>query len=238
MTHGQSPADVRTDEETDSGTGRSAGGGPDGGTNQEFWDSRYGESDRIWSGDPNTVLVREVTELKPGRALDLGCGEGADSIWLARQGWRVTAVDISGVALARAERHAATADAGVADRIDWQRHDLAVSFPAGTFDLVSAQFLHSPGDMPRERILRTAAAAVAPGGVLLIVGHAGLPSWEANPHPEVHLPTPAEVLESLELPDGEWEVLLSDEHERIQTRPDGQPGTRTDNALKLRRRAV
>ncbi|WP_405826086.1 class I SAM-dependent methyltransferase [Streptomyces sp. NBC_00838] len=238
MTHGQSPADVRTDDETDSGTGRSAGDGPDGGTNQEFWDSRYGESDRIWSGDPNTVLVREVTELKPGRALDLGCGEGADSIWLAGRGWRVTAVDISGVALARAERHAATADAGVADRIDWQRHDLAVSFPAGTFDLVSAQFLHSPGDMPRERILRTAAAAVAPGGVLLIVGHAGLPSWEANPHPEVHLPTPAEVLESLELPDGEWEVLLSDEHERIQTRPDGQPGTRTDNALKLRRRAV
>ncbi|MCI3226047.1 bifunctional 2-polyprenyl-6-hydroxyphenol methylase/3-demethylubiquinol 3-O-methyltransferase UbiG [Streptomyces sp. NP-1717] len=238
MTHGQSPADVRTDDETDSGTGRSAGGGPDGGTNQEFWDSRYGESDRIWSGDPNTVLVREVTELKPGRALDLGCGEGADSIWLAGRGWRVTAVDISGVALARAERHAATTDAGVADRIDWQRHDLAVSFPAGTFDLVSAQFLHSPGDMPRERILRNAAAAVAPGGVLLIVGHAGLPSWEANPHPEVHLPTPAEVLESLELPDGEWEVLLSDEHERIQTRPDGQPGTRTDNALKLRRRAV
>ncbi|MFE3250125.1 class I SAM-dependent methyltransferase [Streptomyces sp. NPDC059209] len=238
MTHGQSPADVRTDEETDSGTGRSTGGGPDGGTNQEFWDSRYGESDRIWSGDPNTVLVREVTALKPGRALDLGCGEGADSIWLAGRGWRVTAVDISGVALARAERHAATADAGVADRIDWQRHDLAVSFPAGTFDLVSAQFLHSPGDMPRERILRNAAAAVAPGGVLLIVGHAGLPSWEANPHPEVHLPTPAEVLESLEPADGEWEVLLSEEHERIQTRPDGQPGTRTDNALKLRRRAV
>ncbi|MEU0693190.1 class I SAM-dependent methyltransferase [Streptomyces niveus] len=238
MTHGQSAADVRTDTDAHSGTAGGTGSDTDGGTNQEFWDSRYGESDRIWSGRPNTVLVGEVTGLEPGRALDLGCGEGADSIWLAGQGWRVTAVDISGVALARAGRHAATADAGVADRIDWQRHDLAVSFPAGAFDLVSAQFLHSPGDMPRERILRKAAAAVAPGGVLLIVGHAGLPSWEPNPHPEVHLPTPAEVLESLELPDGEWEVLLSDEHERIQTRPDGQPGTRTDNALKLRRRAV
>ncbi|MFC9602628.1 class I SAM-dependent methyltransferase [Streptomyces niveus] len=236
MTHGQSAADVRTD--TDAHADNETAGGTASGTNQEFWDSRYGESDRIWSGDPNTVLVREVIDLEPGRALDLGCGEGADSIWLAGQGWRVTAVDISGVALARAGRHAVTADAGVADRIDWQRHDLAVSFPAGAFDLVSAQFLHSPGDMPRERILRKAAAAVAPGGVLLIVGHAGLPSWEPNPHPEVHLPTPAEVLESLELPDGEWEVLLSDEHERIQTRPDGQPGTRTDNALKLRRRAV
>lgn len=233
MTHGHSSAEVRT-----AGSADSADSGTDSATNQEFWDSRYGESDRIWSGDPNTVLVREVTGLTPGRALDLGCGEGADSIWLAGRGWRVTAVDISGVALARAERHAATADADAAGRIDWQRHDLAVSFPTGTFDLVSAQFLHSPGDMPRERILRSAAAAVAPGGVLLIVGHAGLPSWETNPHPEVHLPTPAEVLESLELPDGEWEVLLSDEHERIQTRPDGRPGTRTDNALKLRRRTV
>lgn len=226
MTHGHGSADVSTDRNDTTEGG------------QEFWDSRYGESDRIWSGNPNTVLVREVAGLTPGRALDLGCGEGADAIWLAGQGWRVTASDISGVALTKAERHAATADAGIAGRIEWQRHDLAVSFPAGSFDLVSAQFLHSPGDMPRERILRAAAAAVAPGGVLLIVGHAGLPSWETNPHPEVHLPTPAEVLESLELPDGEWEVLLSDEHERIQTRPDGQPGTRTDNALKLRRRAV
>lgn len=238
MTHGHSSADVRTAESADSGTDGGTGSGTDSATNREFWDSRYGESERIWSGDPNTVLVREVAALTPGRALDLGCGEGADSIWLAGRGWRVTAVDISGVALARAERHAVAADAGAAGRIDWQRHDLAVSFPTGTFDLVSAQFLHSPGDMPRERILRSAAAAVAPGGVLLIVGHAGLPSWEADPHPEVHLPTPAEVLESLELPDGEWQVLLSDEHERIQTRPDGQPGTRTDNALKLRRRAI
>ncbi|WP_405607154.1 class I SAM-dependent methyltransferase [Streptomyces sp. NBC_01508] len=222
MTHGHTAADNSTDSPA----------------NEEFWDSRYGESDRIWSGDPNTVLVREVADLTPGSALDLGCGEGADAIWLAGQGWRVTASDISGVALAKARRHAAAADAGVADRIDWQRHDLGISFPAGTFDLVSAQFLHSPDNMPREQILRAAAAAVAPGGVLLIVGHAGLPSWEPGPETDVSLPTPAEVLDSLELPDGEWEVLLSDEHERIQTRPDGQPGTRTDNALKIRRRAV
>lgn len=210
----------------------------DGGTTEEFWDSRYGESDRVWSGNPNTVLVREVTDLPPGHALDLGCGEGADAIWLATRGWQVTASDISGVALAKAGRHAAEAGPGVADRIDWQRHDLGVSFPAGTFDLVSTHFLHTPGDMPREEILRAAAAAVAPGGVLLIVGHAGLPSWEPRPHPEVRLPTPDEVVESLELPEGEWEVLLCEEHERIQIRPDGQPGTRTDNAVKMRRRAV
>ncbi|MDP9868116.1 MULTISPECIES: class I SAM-dependent methyltransferase [Streptosporangium] len=200
---------------------------------EEFWDARYGESDQIWSGNPNAVLVREITGLAPGRALDLGCGEGADAIWLARQGWRVTATDISRVALDRAARHATAAE--VDGRIDWQRHDLGASFPAGDFDLVSAQFLHSRGDMPRERILRTAASAVAPGGVLLVVGHAGHPSWEHDSHPQMRLPTPKEVLEALDLPDGQWEVQLCEEHQRSQTGPDGQPATRTDSVLKVRR---
>jgi SAM-dependent methyltransferase len=200
---------------------------------EEFWDARYAESDRIWSGNPNTVLVREATGLQTGTALDLGCGEGADAIWLAQQGWRVTATDISRIALDRAAQHAATAD--VAGRIDWQRHDLGTSFPAGVFDLVSAHFLHSRGDMPREKILRNAASAVAPGGVLLVVGHAGFPSWEHNHHPEVHFPTPQEVLEALDLPDEHWEVQLCEEHQRSQTGPDGQPAIRTDNTLKVRR---
>ncbi|MFJ8747903.1 SAM-dependent methyltransferase [Streptomyces sp. NPDC102441] len=202
-------------------------------TDAEMWDDRYRESDRIWSGNPNVALVREVEGLVQGRALDLGCGEGADAVWLARSGWQVTATDISRVALERAAVHAA--DAGVADRIDWQWHDLGASFPEGEYDLVSAQFLHSMGDLPREEILRRAAGAVAPGGVLLIVGHAGFPSWEHD-HPDMELPTTDEVLASLELPEGEWEVLLSEEHERIQNDPDGNPTTRTDNALKVRRR--
>lgn len=204
-------------------------------TDAELWDDRYRESDRIWSGNPNTVLVREVEGLKPGRALDLGCGEGADAVWLARWGWRVTATDISRVALERAAVHAA--EAGVTDRVDWQWHDLGATFPEGEYDLVSAQFLHSMGDLPREEILRRAARAVAPGGVLLIVGHAGFPHWEQNPDPSVRFPTPDEVLASLELPDGAWDVLLSDEHERVQNDPDGNPTTRTDNALKVRRTA-
>ncbi|MCX5416857.1 cyclopropane-fatty-acyl-phospholipid synthase family protein [Streptomyces sp. NBC_00059] len=203
-------------------------------TDAEMWDDRYRESDRIWSGNPNVALVREVEELRPGRALDLGCGEGADAVWLARQGWTVTATDISRVALGRAAGHAS--DAGVEDRIDWQWHDLGASFPDGEFDLVSAQFLHSMGDLPREEILRRAASAVAPGGVLLIVGHAGFPSWEHD-HADMQLPTTDEVLSSLELPEGEWEVLVSAEHERVQNDPDGNPTTRTDNALKVRRTA-
>ncbi|MBW5481743.1 SAM-dependent methyltransferase [Streptomyces bambusae] len=200
----------------------------------EFWDARYSESDRIWSGNPNTVLVREVEGLPAGRALDLGCGEGADAVWLARRGWQVTGTDISAVALERAAEHAR--EAGVADRVQWERHDLGESFPAGEYDLVSACFLHSPGDMPRERILRSAAAAVAPGGVLLVVGHGGSAPGHDSPHPDMDLPTPEKVLADLELPEGAWEVLVCAEHARTGAEA-ARPGPGFDNTLKVRRTA-
>lgn len=198
---------------------------------QEHWNARYQESERIWSGDPNLTLLREVADLPPGRALDLGCGEGGDAIWLARRGWHVTAVDISGVALERAARRADAA--AVSDRIDWQRHDLSLSFPEGGYDLVSAHFLHSFVDMPRERILRTAADAVAPGGTLLIVGHTGGPRLKQH-HTDVHLPTPAEVLDGLGLEEGRWEVQVCETHERTRT-VEGEQVTYTDNTVKARR---
>jgi hypothetical protein len=106
-------------------------------------------------------------------------------------------VDIAGVALERAARHVEVA--GVADRIDRQRHDLGTSFPYGEFELVSAQFPHSLGDMRHEEISPTAASAVARGGVLLIVGHACSPPWDHD-HANVLLPTPQEVLTELHLP--------------------------------------
>ncbi|HET6295841.1 MAG TPA: class I SAM-dependent methyltransferase [Kribbella sp.] len=200
---------------------------------EEMWNARYAESGQIWSGRPNVVLVQEAAELEPGRALDLGSGEGGDAIWLAQRGWQVTAVDVSSVALGRAAEHAAAA--GVADRIDWQQHELGKSFPDGSYDLVSAQFLHSTGNLPREEILRTAAAAVAPGGILLIEGHLDFGAWHHADHADVHFPTPAEVIADLELADGEWEVLVSTEHEREQDGPDGKPTTRTDATVKVRR---
>ncbi|MFC4011258.1 FAD-dependent oxidoreductase [Nonomuraea purpurea] len=200
---------------------------------QEYWDGRYSENTRMWSGNANARLVRDATDLAPGRALDLGCGEGGDAVWLARQGWRVTAVDVSGVALGRAAEHAQ--EAGVADRIVFERHDLGESFPEGGFDLVSACYLHAPMEMPREKILRAAAAAVVPGGVLLVVGHGGWPSFQHD-HPEgVHFPTPQEVFESLEPGEEEWEVLACEEFERTQNDPEGRPTLRMDNVLKLRR---
>ncbi|WP_329129605.1 class I SAM-dependent methyltransferase [Streptomyces sp. NBC_01476] len=201
---------------------------------QQFWDERYRESERIWSGRPNAALVREVTGLPPGRALDLGCGEGGDAVWLAARGWQVTATDISPVALGRAAAHAG--QEGVADRIDFQQHILGESFPAGTFDLVTASYLHSLGDMPREEILRTAAAAVAPGGTLLIIGHAGFPDWQqAGHHPDVRLQNAREVLAVLELPDGGWEIQRCEDHDTRMVRPDGVPDTRPDCTVKVRR---
>ncbi|QYC42483.1 NADH dehydrogenase [Nonomuraea coxensis DSM 45129] len=208
---------------------------PEGVTAEEFWDGRYGEQDRIWSGAPNVALVREAAGLPPGRALDLGCGEGADAIWLAQRGWRVTATDISQVALNRAAEEAARA--GVADRIEWRRHDLATSFPEGSYDLVSASYLHSPVQLPREEVLRKAAAAVVPGGTLLITGHLGWPSWVEEPPVEVAFPTPGEVLDAVELTGPEWEVLTCEEFTRERTAPDGGPGTHVDYVIRARRRS-
>ncbi|MET0424410.1 MAG: class I SAM-dependent methyltransferase [Actinoplanes sp.] len=200
-------------------------------SHEEAWDARYLEENRIWSGNPNVALVGEVAGLTPGRALDLGCGEGADAVWLARQGWRVTAADISSVALKRAAEHAA--DAGVT--VDWQQHDLSASFPAGEFDLVSCQFLHFWEDFDREAILRRAALAVAPGGVLLIEGHQDHGPFRHD-HGDMHFPTPDEVLASLELGEG-WTVLTSAIHPRQQIGPEGDEITRTDSTLKVRRPA-
>ncbi|MCQ6553396.1 class I SAM-dependent methyltransferase [Streptomyces sp. C10-9-1] len=202
-------------------------------TAEEHWDNRYRESERMWSGEPNAALVAEAAGMTPGRALDIGCGEGADAIWLARRGWRVTAVDVSGVALERAARHAREAGAGT--RVDWQRHDLAVSFPSGEWDLVSAHYLHAPGELPRDAVLRRAAAAVAPDGVLLVVGHADAGAREEAHHHGTPFPTPEAVLEQLRLEPGGWAVERAAEFERARTGREGRPGLRRDNILRVRR---
>ncbi|SDM53527.1 class I SAM-dependent methyltransferase [Allokutzneria albata] len=200
-------------------------------TAQQYWEGFYQEKDRVWSGNPNPLLVREATSLTPGTALDLGCGEGADAIWLAERGWQVTAVDVSETVLRRA---AARAPAG----ITWERHDLSQSFPSGQFDLVSAQFLHSPVAAPGERedILRNASRAVVPGGVLLIMSHSGWPSWVETPPFEYHFPGTREMVESLALDPEAWEVQVEEVVERPLTGPDGEPGSRQDSVLRLRRK--
>lgn len=134
----------------------------------QHWDEMYRSRDQIFSGNPNPVLVTEITDLPPGRALDVGCGEGADAVWLAQRGWQVTAVDISEIALHRA----ATAATGINGRVTWARADLTTTPPpADAFDLVSIHYFplrRRPGHTALHGLLN----AVGPGGTLLFATHA------------------------------------------------------------------
>jgi SAM-dependent methyltransferase len=137
-------------------------------TESEYWDERYSVADQLWSGAPNSVLVDVAAALPAGRALDVGCGEGADAVWLAKRGWLVDALDVSGVALARAAAHGR--DAGV--DIRWIHSGLVEAEPdLGRYDLVSAQYpvLAKTPDAVAERVL---IDAVAPDGLLVVVHHA------------------------------------------------------------------
>jgi SAM-dependent methyltransferase len=132
------------------------------------WDARYSERDGArWSGRPNGRLLAEVAGLTPGRALDVGCGEGADAIWLARSGWAVTAIDISDVAVSRAREAARLAGAAVT----WIRGDaLQTPLPTGSFDLVSMQYPALP-KAAGEAAMRALLGTVRPSGLLLAVYH-------------------------------------------------------------------
>ena len=137
-------------------------------TSQE-WDARYAGREQTWSGKPNSLLVRQAEGLVAGTVLDVGCGEGADAIWLAGRGWRVTAIDVSAVAIERGK--ASEAAQGISEGqqpVDWQLSALE-DFPMGQgFDLVSAFY---PALLLRGVAVERLLAAVAPGGTLLFVHH-------------------------------------------------------------------
>ncbi len=131
------------------------------------WDARYADQELVWSAEPNRFLVAEIVDFSPGRALDLACGEGRNAIWLAEQGWTVTGVDFSNVALDKARRLAAARHVSVT----WELADLNAYTPlVEQFDLVIVMYLHLIAE-PRHVVFGRAAAAVAPGGTLLVVGH-------------------------------------------------------------------
>jgi SAM-dependent methyltransferase len=200
------------------------------------YDELYRSAPAVWSGRPNRQLVVEGGVLSPGTALDAGCGEGADALWLAERGWRVTGVDFSAVALDRAAAHARAR--GLDDRITWLREDLDVWTPAaGGFDLVTAHYLHSHGP-DRPALFARLAGAVAPGGTLLVVGHllgegAGDPQHhqgshadDGRPGPHGHDPdllyTAEDVAAALE--PGQWGDVVAETRDR-----DPAAATRTGN---------
>lgn len=211
------------------------------------WEEVYGRRSgaSVWSGDANASMVDAVSRLGrpahgPGVALDLGAGEGGDAIWLARNGWRVVGVELSPTAADRAE--AAAIEAGVAAQVHVVRADLATWDPseapelADGVDLVTASFLHSRIDFPRVRVLRRAAAAIRPGGHLVIVSHAGPPPWADGGHAHEHLPLPPQELAELDMPDADWTVIACRTVERAATGPDGESALLTDGQIVLRRR--
>jgi 2-polyprenyl-3-methyl-5-hydroxy-6-metoxy-1,4-benzoquinol methylase len=178
------------------------------------WEERYSGEEKVWSGNPNPQLVTEAAALTPGTALDVGCGEGGDVLWLASQGWRVTGADFSANGLARAARHAE--QAGVAGRVDWWQID-ARAFAAGgrTFDLVTSHYLHPP-DGGIVDVARRLTEAVAPGGHLLIVGHA--PSEVFHQLSESHRRAMFAAEELLPALPGDFEAVVVEQRPRTMTR--------------------
>lgn len=196
---------------------------------QKFWDERYRESDRMWSNNPNPVLVEHATTLTPGRALDLGSGEGADARWLAEQGWAVTAVDISQVAIDRAREFGGT------DAITWQQGDpVAEPPPARSYDLVSAQYFPVP-KTPDDTSARGLIESVAPGGTLLIVFHA-IPK---EPHENWRGGDPRDYYQPHDfagLLDDTWTIEVDHTQERTTAPPGGSHHTH-DTVLRATRKA-
>ncbi|MFJ1746953.1 class I SAM-dependent methyltransferase [Streptomyces sp. NPDC088116] len=199
-----------------------------------FWEERYSGHGTRHDRRPNPQLVTEAGDLAPGTALDAGCGEGADAIWLASRGWRVTAVDIAAAALRHGQACAEALGADVAGRIDFQVADLTDwTPPEDHFDLVSTHYVHPAAS--RQALFRRLAASVAPGGTLLVVGHHPSDPHAAASHdcaPQVHF-TADEVAADLD-PD-RWDIRVAEARTRTVTFPGGREVTMRDAVLRALR---
>jgi SAM-dependent methyltransferase len=193
---------------------------------REDWDARYAAVEHLWAAKPNRFFVGEVGELAPGRALDLACGEGQNAIWLATLGWRVTGVDYSGVAISKARERAERDGVDV----DFVCGDLETYEPeARAFDLVALLYLHIPADV-RRGVLGRAAAALAPGGTLVLIGHDTLNMTDGvggPSDPAIHF-TPDEI--AAELPGLEIEKA-----ERVYRDVSGEERDAIDALVRARR---
>lgn len=201
------------------------------GHSAEEWDERY-SGEQVWSGNPNEALVAEVAGLAAGRALDVGCGEGADSVWLARQGWQVTALDVSRKAVERTE--AMVADAGV--HVEGIAAGLLEApLPDAAYDLVSAMYpalLRTPTGEAEQRLLDLVAA----GGTLLVVHHADIDREHALEHgcdPDDHV-SPDDV-RAVAVARGDWDVVADERRERATVLGAGARH-RNDLVVRLQRR--
>ena len=182
---------------------------------RDFWEERWSEvpPSRATERPPNAHLRAEVEDLRPGRALDAGCGHGSDALWLAARGWQVTGVDFSATALA----HARAAAEATGAEIEWIEGDLATWSPQpGRYDLVVCLYVHVAGSV--EEMVRRMAAGVAPGGTLLMVGH-----HPAGDQVQVSVDDAVAALD----PD-RWEIVVAED------RPRAAAGTGVDAVIRAR----
>jgi 2-polyprenyl-3-methyl-5-hydroxy-6-metoxy-1,4-benzoquinol methylase len=200
---------------------------------RDFWERRWSQAlrehgDKVAKMPPNAHLTDAVGDLRPGRALDAGCGHGAETLWLAARGWRVTAVDFSATALDHARSTAAAIGADVAERVDWVEGDLATWTPQPShYDLVACLYVHVAGSV--EEMVRRMAAGVAPGGTLFLVGHRPI-----DPATGAETPAAGQVQVSVDeavaaLDPACWEFLIAEERPRAAT------GTGVDAVICARR---
>ncbi|MDO4901266.1 MAG: class I SAM-dependent methyltransferase [Actinomyces sp.] len=204
---------------------------------QTEWETRYAAADRLWSGAPNDWLSL-AADWEPGRSLDVGCGEGADVLWLAEHGWRVTGVDFAPTAIARMLTEARRR--GLAERVRGTVLDLSADpLPEGPFDLVTSFYVHGgpePGSLDLPRLLVRLAGLVADGGRLLTAAHCTNPPWHGH-HARTYRPEQlADAV--LGAAAGTWEVEASEERWREAVSPEGVPGRRSDAVVCLRRSMV
>lgn len=201
--------------------------------NQEFWEQLWSRTlrehaDKVARRPPNAHLVAEAASLAPGRALDAGCGHGADTLWLAAQGWQVTAVDFSAAALAHGRSMAQAGGTELAARIAWIESDLATwTAEPSHYDLVVCAYVHAASSV--EDLVQRMARGVAPGGTLLLVGHrpidpsTGAATAAAN-QVQVSVEGAVAALDS-----GSWQLVAAEE------RPRAVAGTGVDAVICARR---
>ena len=201
---------------------------------QDFWEQLWSttlreHADKPARRPPNAHLMAEAANLPPGRALDAGCGHGADTLWLAAHGWQVTAVDFSAAALAHGRSMAEAAGTDVAERIDWIESDLATwTAEPGHYDLVVCLYVHVAGSV--EDMVGRMANGVAPGGTLFLVGHRPI-----DPRTGAATAAASQVQVSVEgavaaLDSNVWELVVAEE------RPRAVAGTGVDAVIRARRR--
>jgi SAM-dependent methyltransferase len=186
---------------------------------QEFWENLWAKTlrehpDKVAQKPPNQHLTVEAAKLAPGRALDAGCGHGAETLWLAGHGWKVTAVDFSGSALAHARSRAEALGPELARRVDFVEGDLGTwSPPPGEFDLVVSLYVHIAGAV--DEMVQRLASGVAPGGTLLMVGHRPLDPATGNPtaaasQQQVSVEGAVAALDA-----HDWQILVAEERPRL-----------------------